>query len=233
MRRDISIDFIRGALLCALGFLSFQTLAGGIVLGGSRVVYPADAKQTTISVSNKTDAATYLIQSWVENAAGEKTGDFIVTPPLYTSAPGNENMLRIISTNTLPDRNKESLYYLNVRTIPSVSKQAGNSSRGTLVVATQMRIKLFFRPGGLSPLREKAAGALTFTRQGSRLAINNPTPYYLTLTDLKAGGAPLDPVMVPPQGSESVRLPAGSAGTLTWNAINDYGGLDKGQSHIR
>lgn len=232
MKRDILIDFIRGVLLCVFCFLSFQVSAGGIALGGSRVIYPADAQQATISVSNKSDAATYLIQSWVEKADGTRSSDFIVTPPLYTSEPGNENMLRIILTSTLPVRDKESLYYLNVRTIPSVNKQESEISRGTLVVATQMRIKLFVRPEGLTPIREKATGALVFARQGNHLVINNPTPYYLTLTDLKVGGHPLDSVMLSPQGSESVNLPVSSDSNVTWTAINDYGGLDKGQSRI-
>ena len=230
MRRKVLSDFFGGGGLCI--FLSFQALAGGIVLGGSRVIYPADAQQTTISVSNKSDTATYLIQSWVERVDGTRSSDFIVTPPLYTSAPGNENMLRIVSTSMQPVRDKESLYYLNVRTIPSVNKQEGGINRGTLVVATQMRIKLFVRPKDLAPLREKATSALIFARQGSHLVINNPTPYYLTLTDLKVGGHSLDSVMLAPQGSESVNLPASSGSNVTWTAINDYGGLDKGQSRV-
>lgn len=104
--------------------------ASGIVLGGTRVVFPAEATQTTLSVKNRSDASTYLVQSWVEEAGGKKTGDFIVTPPLYTSAPGNENMLRIISSGVPHPKDKESLYYLNVKLIPSVDKKALDKEGG-------------------------------------------------------------------------------------------------------
>ncbi|CAI1507940.1 fimbria/pilus periplasmic chaperone [Serratia ficaria] len=207
--------------------------AGGISLSGSRVVFPADAQQSTLSVKNGTASSTYLMQSWVEKADGTKTSDFVVTPPLYTSAPGNENTLRIISAGVPHPRDRESLYYMNVKAIPSVNRQAMEKAHGGLVVATVMRIKLFVRPAGLSPAREKAADALEFTRRGGKLDIRNPTPYYLTLTDLRAGGKTLENVMVPPLGSASVALPAGNGGTVTWNAINDYGGTDPGRSTLR
>ncbi|WP_217480784.1 fimbrial biogenesis chaperone [Enterobacter chuandaensis] len=222
-----------GALLCLASLFSHPADAGGITLGASRVVYPANAQQATISLSNKSDNVTYLMQSWVETADGKKTSDFFVTPPLYTSAPGNENMLRIMSTGTPHASGKESLYYLNIKAIPSVDKNAMEKEGGGLVVATQMQIKLFVRPEGLTPDREKAADALEFTRKGAQLVIHNPTPYYLTLTDMKAGSQPLKDVMVAPQASETLALPAGSANTVNWVSVNDYGGLDKGQNRIR
>ncbi|EPF0317304.1 fimbrial biogenesis chaperone [Enterobacter chuandaensis] len=222
-----------GTLLCMAVLFSLPAEAGGITLGVSRVVYPAKAQQVTLSLSNKSETSTYLMQSWVETADGKKTGDFIVTPPLYTSAPGNENMLRIVSTNTLPGSSHESLYYLNVKAIPSVDKNALHNGLGGLVVATQMQIKLFVRPEGLTLAREKAADKLEFTRKGAQLVIHNPTPYYLTLIDLKAGSHSLKDVMVPPQASENLTLPAGSGSSVSWISINDYGGQDKGQSRIR
>jgi len=220
------------ALLCLAVLFSLPADAGGISLGRSRVVYPADAQQATISLSNKSDASTYLMQSWVETADGKKTSDFIVTPPLYTSAPGNENMLRIVSAGAQHATDKESLYYLNVKAIPSVDKKALLQGSGGVVVATRMQIKLFVRPQGLTPAREQAASALEFTRKGTQVVINNPTPYYLTLTDMKAGGQSLKDVMVAPRSSESQTLPASNGSSVTWNSINDYGGLDKGQSPI-
>lgn len=220
------------ALLCLFIFFNSNAFAGGITLGASRVIYPAEAQQTTISVKNGTHESTYLMQSWVENADGTKTSDFIVTPPLYTSAPGNENTLRIVSTGSPHAQGRERLYYLNVKAVPAVDKGALANARGGLVVATVMRIKLFVRPAGLSPARETAADDLEFTRRGSHLEIRNPTPYYLTLTGLKSGEKTLADVMVPPQDSEFVSLPSGSSSTVTWRSINDYGGTDKGHSTI-
>lgn len=221
------------ALLCLSVVFCASVSAGGISLGSSRVIYPADAPQTTISVKNGTEDSTYLMQSWVEKSDGTKTSDFIVTPPLYTSAPGNENTLRIVSAGVPHAGGRESLYYLNVKAVPAVDKEAMAKTHGGLVVATVIRIKMFVRPDGLSPAREKAADALEFTRKGTRLEIRNPTPYYQTLTDLKAGGKGLEDVMVPPQGSASVSWSADSGNTVTWHTINDYGGTDKAQRTVR
>lgn len=217
-----------GVLLCSSAF------ASGITLGATRVVHPADAAQSTFSVSNKTDASIYLIQSWVENANGAKTGDFIVTPPLYASAPGNENVLRIVSSGVVHPLDKESLYYLNIKAIPSVDKKAQEKQEGgSLIVATQMQVKLFVRPAGLIPAREQATDKLEFTRKGANLNIHNPTPYYLTLIDIKVGAKTLQDVMVPPRESVSLQLPPGSGGTVTWSAIGDHGEQDKGRRVIR
>ncbi|MGK5614603.1 fimbria/pilus periplasmic chaperone [Proteus mirabilis] len=206
--------------------------SGGITLGGTRVVHPANMAQSTFSVSNKTDSSTYLIQSWVENANGIKTSDFIVTPPLYTSAPGNENVLRIISTASFP-QDKERLYYLNIKAIPSVDKkELAKNEGGTLIVASLMQVKLFVRPAGLTPLREKAEDKLQFTRKGDKLSIHNPTPYYLTLTNMKAGTMSLQDVMVPPRENVSIALPVGSGGMVTWNSIGDHGELNSGSGVI-
>ncbi|EGI3993576.1 fimbria/pilus periplasmic chaperone [Escherichia coli] len=220
------------ALLC-LTILYCHTAISGITLGASRVIYPVAASQTSISVKNDTDTSTYLVQSWVENGEGVKSSDFIVTPPLYMSAPGNENTLRIVSANSVHVRDKERLYYLNVKTVPSVDKYTLEKANTSLVVATVMRIKMFVRPDGLRPPREKAENALTFTHRGDHIDIFNPTPYYLTLTDLKAGEKGLGDVMIPPQSHELVTLPAGWSSNVTWLSINDYGGADKGQSTLR
>lgn len=171
------------------------------------------------------------MQSWVEDSRGVKTSDFVITPPLYVSAPGNENILRIVATRNDFIKDKETLYYFNVKAVPSVGKsEQGNSS---ITIATVTRIKLFVRPGGLPLPREKAAGLLMFSRNGNRLQISNPSPYYMTLVNMKVSGHVLDDVMVSPQGTESVSLSVGAGKALTFGSINDYGGTDTVQAQIR
>ena len=70
--------------------------SGGIALGATRVIYPADAKQTSLSISNSDTKERYLVNSWIENSAGAKEKSFVVTPPLFVSEPKSENTLRII-----------------------------------------------------------------------------------------------------------------------------------------
>lgn len=52
-------------------------------LGATRVIYPAGQKQVQLAVTNNDDNSTRLIQSWVENADGQRDGRFVITPPLF------------------------------------------------------------------------------------------------------------------------------------------------------
>lgn len=213
--------------------ITLPVFANGITLGGSRIIYPADASQATISLKNDSKTATYLIQSWIATPDGNKTRDLIVTPPLYTSAPGNENMLRIMAAGMRPAKDKETLYYFHAKAIPSVAKKGQQENSKGVVIATVAQIKLFVRPTGLKPVRAEAEKMLAFSRQGAQLRIHNPSPYYLTLTGIRAGAHPVADVMVPPGESVLTTLPAGSGSTLTWDSVNDYGGLDKGTATLR
>lgn len=46
--------------------------SGGIALGATRVIYPADAKQTSLAITNSNKQERYLINAWIENANGQK-----------------------------------------------------------------------------------------------------------------------------------------------------------------
>lgn len=228
-----SRQLLKGFILSMACCMIMPTFASGITLGGTRIIYPADASQATISLKNDSKTATYLIQSWVTTPDGNKTRDLIVTPPLYTSAPGNENMLRIMATGMRPAKDKETLYYFHAKAIPSVAKKGQEDNSKGVVIATVTQIKLFVRPAGLKPVRAEAEKMLTFSRQGAQLRIHNPSPYYLTLTGIRVGAQPVADVMVPPHESVLTALPAGSGSTVTWNSVNDYGGRDKGTATFR
>lgn len=72
---------------------------------------------------------------------------------------------------------------------------------------------------------DKAPAEMRFRRAGNRLEIINPTPYYITLTDIKAGDISLDGVMVAPVSTATVSLPAASGSRITFGPINDYGAV--------
>lgn len=198
--------------------------AGGITLGGTRIVYPADQKQVSMSVRNTSDRSSFLVQSWAEQSDGKKSQDFIVTPPLYTSGPGNENTLRLMYVGAPVKTDRETLYYFNTKAIPSM-KKSDLENKNVLMLAAVTRIKLFVRPAGLKPTVDKAPAELTFHRSGNQVRITNPTPYYLTLAQLKLGSHALPDAMVPPRGDVSVPLGSASGNAVTFRTINDYGAV--------
>ncbi|EQA1667115.1 fimbria/pilus periplasmic chaperone [Enterobacter bugandensis] len=216
----------RNVVITGLGVLLMLpslSWAGGIALGATRVIYPSDARQVSLAVNNSDEHNRYLIQTWVENEAGKKTEDFIITPPLFVSKPKSENTLRIIySGETLP-QDRESLYWINNKAIPSVNKEnAGDNN--VLQIAVLARIKLLARPTGLTEKSADAPSKLSFSRDGDFLTISNASPFYVTLVNMTIGGRNVNTTMVAPKSSARVALPEGvKTGTLSYQTINDYG----------
>lgn len=213
----------KAKLFLLLLLMPVCVMAGGISLNSTRIIYPQELKQSSVTVRNTDDKATFLVQSWVENSDGSKSRDFIVTPPLYTSAPGNENILRLMFHGNALPTDRESLYYFNTKAIPSVDKQALDN-KNILILAAVTRIKLFVRPSGLKPSIEDAPNKLTFSREGVQLKISNASPYFLTLTDIIAGDQALESVMVPPMGEVLQKVPSGIR-KISYSTINDYGAI--------
>lgn len=201
---------------------SFQVFAGGITLGGTRIIYPAGQKQSTMSVRNTSDQASFLVQSWVEDADGNKSQDFIVTPPLYVSGPGNENTLRMMYAGKPVRTDQETIYFFNTKSIPSIDKK-NIDGKNILMVAAVTRIKLFVRPEGLKPTIDKAPAELIFHRKGNDVSIENPTPYHITLVQIRVGPHKLPDIMVGPKNNISLSMPAGAGKDIAFRTINDFG----------
>lgn len=211
---------IRLFLLTAL----FFSVAGqaGITVGGTRLVYNADENEASISVSNSKDSIPFLIQSWLE--LEEKSPvkvPFIVTPPLFRLDGGHENTLRVIYTgeSSLPD-DRESVFWLNVKSIPSMEKSQGNR----LLISVKTRIKLFYRPTKLNTAQaDEAWKKILFKRSGNQILVSNPTPYFISPYELKVDGQSVkNPPMVSPFGTETITA---SGHGVAWKAINDFGGV--------
>lgn len=195
----------------------------GIALGATRIIYPQDAKQTSLSVINHSPKERFLINSWVDNENG-KEKDFVITPPLFVMEPASENILRIVNLAQDLPKDRESVFWLNVKAIPSVDKES-LEGKNVLQLAILSRIKLFVRPVNLPIQTEDAAEKITITQKNSAITIDNPTPYYTTFVNIMLDGRPLDNVMVAPFSAHQI---AGKNGRkLTYQTINDYGGLRK------
>lgn len=195
---------------------------GGVAVMGTRLVFDESASQTSIKVMNTSSKDSFLVQSWVEDESGHKSNDFIVTPPLYVSAPHDSNALRIVYTGKALPTDRESLFYFIEKAIPSVDKKE-TESKNVLLIATANRLKMFARPAGLNSPVSDAPEQLTFSRKGNALDINNPSPYYITMTDISIDGQKLDSVMIAPKAHAQVKLPMGNSTLISFKTINDYG----------
>lgn len=201
--------------------VSLNSSVGGIALGATRLIYPAGAKQIPLFVANVDEQTATFIQSWVEDAEGNKTSSFVVTPPLFAIQPKKENTLRVVHIGPPLPQDYESLFWMNIKTIPSVPQLAKKNNSLQLVIVS--RIKLFYRPTELPITSDDAPQLLRFQRQRGKLVITNPTPYYLTLVNLNVGRQRLPNTMIAPNGNEKVVVPKNDSGAVTFQIVNDYG----------
>ena len=158
----------------------------------------------------------------IEDAKGNKiSSPLAVLPPACIDAMMNGQKVQ-----GLPDINKlpvdrESVFYFNARNSPK-------SNKPNTPYQLQTRIKLFWRPKALentsmkSPWQHK----VTLIRNGQDFTVNNPTPYYVIISNASAkkGGNPpagFTPLMMEPKTSAPLNAKMDSVPVLTY--INDYG----------
>lgn len=208
----------------AFGLLFASAAAvSGVEIGGTRLIYNGNANQATISVKNP-DNKPYLIQSWVSKNENSDDNDsaFSTTPPLFKLTPNAQNSVRVtLTSNSLPT-DRESVHWLNIKAIPSSSPDAKNE----LLIAVKSKMKLLYRPSGLKGDPSLAYQQLTFSREGGKLSVYNPTPYSVSLNEIKVNGKQLaKPPMVLPFQTLSLPQSAITGGEVSWRAINDFGGI--------
>lgn len=228
--------------LIAATFLTFAPHAhAGVVVDGTRVVYPAAKREVTINISNSSSAPS-LVQAWLD--AGDphaKPGDakvpFVLTPPLFRLDPTKVQSLRLVYTHDPLPADRESLFWLNVLDIPP--RAAANADApNQLELAFRHRMKVFFRPAGLAGSAADAPGRMTWkllSKDGKLVGIqaSNPGPYHVSMTRVivTLAGQPVTVAaeMVDPFASRSFNLPEPVAApsspvALEYWFVNDYGG---------
>lgn len=213
---------MKALLLGAISLCSISTAtAGGIALGSTRVIYPQNMQQISLSISSNDDKKPFLIQSWVSAPDGKKSNDFIITPPIFVIQPNKENTLRIMFVGKKPlPTDRESLYYLTSKAIPSGKPEAG---KNTLMIATESTIKMFVRPEHLPSLSADAPTMLHCKLSGSSVTVTNSSPYYVTMVNITAGSQTLPNTMVAPKSDVQIPVTGGPGGTIKFKTLNDYG----------
>ncbi|MBI6547327.1 fimbrial biogenesis chaperone [Xenorhabdus lircayensis] len=220
------MKYFRIFIFILIYIFSTNTSFAGVVIGGTRVVYISDQKETSISINNPETDISYLIQSWVQGENDEAKASFIITPPLFKLTAGNENILRIVKTgNNLPN-DRESLFWLNIKSIPATAK----SEQNQLQITVKSRFKLFYRPANLVDNASIAYKALKFKIDGHKLIAENPTPCYISFSELATGNGVKNyeiksAGMIPPFDQASWDVPIKNINQVTWKTINDFGGI--------
>ncbi|MFI7811719.1 molecular chaperone [Citrobacter werkmanii] len=211
--------------------LSYAASAtAGVNISGTRLIYQGDSKEASIQVkSGADDKYPYLIQSFVDqkgpqgNQPDSASLPFTVTPPLFRLDAGAENTVRVVRTGGNLPTDRESVYWLDIKAIPA--NNPNDNGKNILRFSLKNRIKLYYRPTGLGNPTPEAYKKIKFSRSGDSLTVTNPTSWYVTFFKLSVGNKIVDTkfTMVAPHGTQQYKIPAGTAGKITWQYINDYG----------
>jgi len=214
----------RSSLFLFSFLFASATLANGISVGATRVIYDARSKEASMTVLNNYSTA-YLIQSWVEDEKGGKSDSFIVTPPLFRLDGKKENMLRIVRVKEEMPGDRESVYWLSIKAIPP----APESDKNTLQLAIKTRMKLFYRPEGIPGKPEDAYSKLIWKLNGDQLQVINDSAYAVVISRVTVDGGEMgkvdfvaakDTLIIPNSNKKLIRR----GSVVKYGVINDFGG---------
>lgn len=212
----------------SVALLQLNNACAAISLDRTRVIYDAASKSVSMSIRNESKELPYLAQAWLEDASMNKiSGPLVVIPPLQRVEPSASSQVRISAiddVSSLP-LDRESVFYFNLREIPP-----RNEVPNAMQIALQTKIKVFYRPKAISVINDnKGIDQLVLRKIERVMSIENPTPYFITITALALGmpaasDAVFTPIMLAPKSKTplSVVIPAQLKPSLTY--INDYGG---------
>ncbi|HGN0870297.1 P pilus assembly chaperone PapD [Providencia alcalifaciens] len=198
-----------------------------INFGVTRIIYNSNYPSAEIQVENPQEYPI-LIQSEVFDEDKHNKAPFIVTPPLLKLDEKQKVTLKIIKKNAEINMNQESLYWFCVKGIPpldNIDKENHHKSELNVNLSISSCNKLIYRPSILSGTPENDAGKISWRKEGNKLIVSNPTPYYMNFYSIFINGHEVsrDKIdYISPYSNQEVMLP--KAKRVEWKVITDYGG---------
>ncbi|WP_059215944.1 fimbria/pilus periplasmic chaperone [Escherichia albertii] len=199
----------------------------GIVIYGTRIIYPAENKEVMVQLMNQGSRSS-LVQAWIDDGDTSLPPEkiqvpFMLTPPVAKVGANSGQQIKIrIMPNRLPT-NKESIFYLNILDIPPNSPE--DEGKNALKFAMQNRIKLFYRPVGVASVNKETFKKLRVNNSSNGLVIKNGSANWVTISDVKANSVKVnyETIMIAPQESRRVDVKNHNANSWQLTIIDDHG----------
>lgn len=231
---------ILGALFLSAGStfaneepIKATTQSFSVKLGATRIIYNPDSAGSTLEITNPQDYPI-LVQSKVMDEDRKNGANFMVTPPVFRLDGGQKSRIRVVRVAGEYPQDRESLKWLCVTGVPPKADDEwakGDAKKNSSVslniqMSISSCIKMIIRPSSISGGPEKAGGSLTWVKKGDKIQVDNSSPYYMSMNEVKVGNEKLTSEYVPPFGSTTLSSPKTKAGDLAqWKIITDYGGM--------
>ena len=218
-----------------------------MVLTGTRVIYPGNAKDHSIQLLNR-DNFPNVVQLWMDIDNPESTPEtadapFVLLPAVFKVQANGGQTVRILYTGTALPQDRESVFYLNSLQIPP-SNKADSSNK--MLVMLRNRNKVFYRPESLTVSPNQVPSMLAFSlhhdTSGLQLEVHNPSPYFASFSQAslqvneRLSSIPI--AMVAPFSRTSwpvtnLIVASGSSAQLKFTLINDQGAQITQEREIR
>lgn len=195
----------------------------------TRIVFSQSDLTQSVNVVNSGENETYL-QIWTDDGDLTLSPDasitpVIVIPPVVKMFPGEMRSLRLVLTSrqALP-ADKESLYWLNIYQIPALKKEL-NAAERKVVLPLRIRLKIFIRPEGLNAPLTTDPEKLRFAVKGNKIAITNPTPWFMSMNVYSEGQQSIKNLTLAQQSDAYIdsHTPPKPGESVNYAVINDQG----------
>lgn len=216
-------------LLLAILIFSKNVLAN-VIINGTRIIYPEQSDSIVIQLTNNSTTPS-LVQSWIDSGDNNSTPEntdsaFYLYPPIVKieGLQGQQLKLKKIIQN-LPV-NIESVFYLNILDIPKTSELA--KGKNAIQLAIRSRIKIFYRPKGLTETPDKAYEKISYQLKDNYILVENNSQYSFTIASITSvhnkNESYVDAEMILPLSSKALPLKENCKNQdLLITYINDYG----------
>lgn len=108
-----------------------------------------------------------------------------------------------------------------------------SADKNSLQIVVKSKMRLFYRPEGLTGSPNTAYKALTFSKAGAgtKLKVINPTEYYISFFNLTVDNKKIEQAdIIAPKSEVEYPLPSTAGHTVRWESINDSGGINEALS---
>ncbi|MBS0041126.1 molecular chaperone [Shewanella sp. M16] len=216
------------------------TANASVVMTNTRVIYPSDAQERTIQLTNN-DAFPNVVQVWTDINNPESTpesadGPFLALPSIFRIEPKRGQMVRLVYTGTELPKDRESVFYLNFLQIPPLSKS--NAGQNQMLVMLKNRVKIFYRPIEIESnsidVSKKINFDIEYDEIGINLVIENNSAFFASFVNAKIISgkqellAKID--MVEPKSKKIINIKnqqfvISAPIKIEYTLVDDYGGF--------
>ncbi|ENZ7914522.1 molecular chaperone [Klebsiella aerogenes] len=224
---------VRLWIVVSLSVISFvaPSAIASVTLLGNRVIYHANTRGKALQFTNNDDTPV-LMQIWLDINNPKSTPEnsdapFIVSPGIFRINPHHGQMVRLSFVGKPLPSDRETVFYLNFLQIPAISQSDSDKNRLLLLVTN--RLKVFYRPAGLTGDANHVIDKLSLRQNGNTLLATNPTGYYTSISRAtalsnKEHSTIPQADMIPPFSQASWPV-SGYIRQVTLSVINDYGAV--------